>query len=384
MNKKYQPNLSNIISSKFLYIGFTLVELLVVIAIIGILIALLLPAVQAAREAARRMSCSSNQKQYGLALHNYHDTHSTLPKMIENLTWSDGGNTDVSVHVRALPYIEQGALLASFPQGTPVYKGGSSVHDNVIPILVLRFGLLSCPSDTEKRTRSMSVVGGGGEHPPEDYRDVAGTNYVFCNGTAIDNNYAIGNIASSNAAVFTTHSCSLENIGDGTSNTLAVAETLVGFSNDPGTTTNNRRAWRRQSFVDKGNGSVSMPSTSPGTPPDTAYYAALDLAACNVNLLGEAQTTPPTGNGSRGFPWVSSRGTASGFSTYYTPNYGAPGNWIRGALHGSNYNFTSSDHTNGINTCYADGSVHFINDSIQLEIWRAASTAGGNEAVSLP
>src|ERR1044071_6861704 len=108
--------------------GFTLVELLVVIAIIGVLVALLLPAVQAAREAARRMSCSSNLRQLGLAMHNYHDTHKTLP--YTTAAWGpDGkvnspGNRGWSWNSFILPYIEQQAVYSQidFTDYVPVNK----------------------------------------------------------------------------------------------------------------------------------------------------------------------------------------------------------------------------------------------------------------------
>jgi prepilin-type N-terminal cleavage/methylation domain-containing protein/prepilin-type processing-associated H-X9-DG protein len=103
--------------------AFTLVELLVVIAIIGILVALLLPAIQAAREAARRMSCGNNLKQLGVALHNYHDTHKRFPihgfqhraTPINNTTWWQSSKG--SVLVKLLPFMEQQPLYDAIPFG---------------------------------------------------------------------------------------------------------------------------------------------------------------------------------------------------------------------------------------------------------------------------
>ena len=96
--------------------GFTLVELLVVIAIIGTLVGLLLPAVQSARESARRSSCSSNLKQFGLAMHNYHDAKGSLPYGCGGPTWSDFGTTypdtggGFSGFVAMLPFCEESKL----------------------------------------------------------------------------------------------------------------------------------------------------------------------------------------------------------------------------------------------------------------------------------
>ncbi len=118
--------------------AFTLVELLVVIAIIGILVGLLLPAVQAAREAARRMQCGNNTKQIGLALHNYNDTHKSLPTsgfqhnstVAEPRTWTDSSKG--SQLAKLLPFIEQVALFNSIPFGgapAPLLDPGQSASN---------------------------------------------------------------------------------------------------------------------------------------------------------------------------------------------------------------------------------------------------------------
>ncbi len=126
--------------------AFTLVELLVVIAIIGILIAMLLPAVQAAREAARRMSCTNNLKQIGVALHNYHDTHRALP--IGWLGFDAAGNPDFEGNpgwawsTRILPYLEQQVLYDNFiDMDLPVT---ASANDRARVAVVSPF---ICPSD---------------------------------------------------------------------------------------------------------------------------------------------------------------------------------------------------------------------------------------------
>ena len=125
--------------------AFTLVELLVVIAIIGVLVALLLPAVQAARESARRMQCTNNLKQLGLAVHNYHDTYNVFPPQMMNIDanndrrWGWGAVT--------LPYIEQSALFDQLkPDGGKQIPTASTLIGGA-PLLRTRVTAHLCPSD---------------------------------------------------------------------------------------------------------------------------------------------------------------------------------------------------------------------------------------------
>ena len=133
--------------------GFTLIELLVVIAIIGIMVALLLPAVQAAREAGRRSQCQNNLKQLILAIHNYHDTCQCLPPG-SNWGWDTSGLGGGSIWVHLLPYIEQETLYQKIDfqkfVDNQIMRDGTRLQDQVLAVLL-------CPSDLTRRSYNESA-----------------------------------------------------------------------------------------------------------------------------------------------------------------------------------------------------------------------------------
>ncbi|HTN77623.1 MAG TPA: DUF1559 domain-containing protein, partial [Pirellulaceae bacterium] len=180
--------------------AFTLVELLVVIAIIGVLVALLLPAVQAAREAARRMSCSNNLKQIGLATHTYHDTFLTFPP---GGTYAVGATSDGwSVQARLLPYIEQGNLQNLIDWNLP-YNVQNAVTQTKVPVYL-------CPSEVNNRARPDGAL----THYPLNYGVNMGTWFVF------------GPVQRSggDGLVYPNSDTNFAAVMDGTSNTVAFAE----------------------------------------------------------------------------------------------------------------------------------------------------------------
>ncbi|PQO43959.1 DUF1559 domain-containing protein [Blastopirellula marina] len=198
--------------------GFTLVELLVVIAIIGVLIALLLPAVQQAREAARRSSCSNNLKQIGLALHNYHDTFKKFPP------GSVQSNT-LSWNVLLLPFIEQGALHDQFNFNAGTFNAGTNKEGpNKLVLGLNRISGYLCPSGpielcvhgsstlTDGRQTYVShYYGNQGPRGGQVLGQAAGTEYPTVSGTQL-------------GAFLNRVSIQFRDITDGTSNTLQVGE----------------------------------------------------------------------------------------------------------------------------------------------------------------
>src|SRR5690606_2156512 len=125
--------------------GFTLVELLVVIAIIGVLVALLLPAVQAARESGRRSQCVNNLRQLGIAAQNYHDVHKELMPGARSCCW---GTWQTFI----LPYVEQAQLADLYDMDEPYIMGSESDYNNADPDMATltraRMPVMTCPSDT--------------------------------------------------------------------------------------------------------------------------------------------------------------------------------------------------------------------------------------------
>ena len=191
--------------------AFTLVELLVVIAIIGILIALLLPAVQAAREAARRMQCTNNVKQLTLAVLNYEDAHKSFPPCV----FDGGGNRQANFIMCLMPFIEQSAIYEGFRQGPVVAAWAVTTTSN--PYIKARVNAFLCPSD------------GAGHSKPEHAPGM--NNYRICIGDYAPNSTPgtailrgiLGGEAGTNRA-----STRLSDITDGTSNTMAFSEHGIG------------------------------------------------------------------------------------------------------------------------------------------------------------
>lgn len=327
--------------------GFTLIELLVVIAIIAVLIALLLPAVQAAREAARRSQCVNNLKQFGVALHNYESTVSSLPWGLGPGGWNDWGT-----HPLLLSYLEQAPLFNAINfanTGNATYAGAAQ-NTTIFRTMI---NVFQCPSDQDRLTNAEghnSYYGNAGSTPDSLY-----------NSTQFDGLFQY--VSAQKVVGF-------RDITDGLSQTAAFSERVKGIG-----TLNNKQIDVQRSP------SSSVWNVAATTPSNTSqpYYAAC-LAFANVNDLSSLwaglQAVAPDASGSL---WFSGYWTYTRYNHVMPPNANSCG---YGNYSGGGAFTASSRHSGGVNSLFADGSVRFVKNTVSPQTWWALGSRSGGEVVS--
>jgi type II secretory pathway pseudopilin PulG len=330
----------------------------VVIAIIGILVALLLPAVQAAREAARRMSCGNNMKQIGLALHNYHDTYKTLPygegaqptaQTITNNTL--GGNWNgPNWRVHILPYIEQGPIYSklsfshTFDACRPGFNNAKAGGPNSV-LSGYTVPIYRCPSS------SLNINGQNVAPSPtnNNAHNAQLIDYVGVQGAAYDERFAhddgnspfptfgacsaptgYGGIYCSNGVLVPNKPMKFADITDGTSNTLAVAEQSGPIIDQNGS--------RRRDIRSN-------------------YYGG---------WCGHTSTAIPAW-GYGGSPWGSGTSAVRYQINLKSAPAGADSTWDANTI-------LTSQHPGGIQATKADGSVDFLADTIDMLVLRKTAS----------
>ncbi|QEH38838.1 putative major pilin subunit [Aquisphaera giovannonii] len=343
--------------------GFTLIELLVVIAIIAVLIALLLPAVQSAREAARRAQCVNNLKQIGLALHNYHSTIGTFP-MASAVAYSDpGAQTNWgtwSAQSMMLPYVEQTPLYNSINFAwTSWYGIGAAQNSTAWNMNIQAF---ICPSD--------SITG---QHNNNNYFGSIGTTTDFPNDFR-------GFDGGSTGLFSHLKTYGIQSVTDGTSNTIAFSEGLVG-SLPGGMWTR----WRDDLSTAAGQAAM-LPDANSNIP-----LVMTDLKTCSQ--WWTSRTNGPDINlgnfQSHGFRWGVGDPGDSLFQTIVPPNSNdypwADCRMDCGAGCGAvftGYHNATSNHPGGCNVTMSDGSVKFVKSTISMMTWWALGTRASGEVIS--
>ena len=316
--------------------GFTLIEILVVIGLISLLAGLLLPAVQAAREAARRAQCSNNLKQIGLAMHSYEAAWNAFPcEPILNLTDRENRGNYFSVHSRLLPYLEQAAVFNSLNHLLPdnpgvggLWFGGNATAAHVTIAAFL------CPSDPAAQAS---------EFGPSSYR----ANQGPCTACI---QQATGSFARDGAT-------SLGGFTDGLSQTIAFSEKPIGGA--------------FASFAPSVDWKLSPVLDFKLNPWEWEAICS-KIGASDPGLVDVATA---------GRSWLAGGAAYTDFYTWLPPNSSIVdcGSWH--GLHSGLFT-ARSYHPGGVSVLFADGSSRFLTSGTAPNLWRSLGTRAGGEVVS--
>jgi prepilin-type processing-associated H-X9-DG protein len=335
----------------------------VVIAIIGVLVAILLPAIQSGREAARRTQCLNNLKQLGVALHHYASAEQHFPPGLVAKTYADQPNHPQTFYrwssfAHLLPYMENESVRDILDLSLPLYMPGAGypiAERNKVGVAQVLPEFL-CPSDLGQPVKT--------QWGP--------TNYVACAGSGAGG----GTPFETDGVFYVNSAITSAKIGDGSSHTVVMSESLLGEDSQ---------------FTATGFAGVTPERNYKFA---LGFFAVSDLTDARCNATQSFNSTVGNGNDPRGFAWCSGEYRCASYNHYYLPNASnfdcitsvtvdptLPPQRLYSAY---GWRTARSSHPGGVNAAFADGSTRFIRDDIEQAPWRALSTIAEQETAREP